>query len=227
MTAKKLLALELSSQTGSVALAVGDVLHARRIATPREQTGRVMGLLRELLDATGCALGDLDALVLGRGPGSFTGLRVAAGVIQGLSLAAGTPIVSVSSLAALALDGLEQHPAIDQALCVVDARMGEVYSALYRRDGAGVALAGDERLSLPEAIAMPPGTWLAVGDALSAHRDPLAGVLSRASAVLPEACPRAEVLLRLAPAELAAGRLLPLEAALPVYLREADAWHRS
>jgi tRNA threonylcarbamoyladenosine biosynthesis protein TsaB len=102
MSATKLLAIETSSATGSVALAVADVIAERTIATPREQIGSVLGIVDELLTQSGLRLTDLDAIVFGQGPGSFTGLRIAAAIAQGLSLGSGRPIVPVSSLAALA-----------------------------------------------------------------------------------------------------------------------------
>jgi tRNA threonylcarbamoyladenosine biosynthesis protein TsaB len=227
MNALNLLAIETSSRIGTVALAAGDAVHEREIATPREQTARVIGLIDAVLTAAGLALGDLDALVLGRGPGSFTGLRVAAGVIQGLSLASGTPIVSVSSLAALARQGFTAYPALDQVLCLVDARMGEVYSAGFARNGDRVLPVAAERIGPPAAVEAPDGAWLAIGDALSAHAAALAGVVAGAAARAAEALPRARDLLPLAREEVAAGHLLPLESALPVYLREADAWRRA
>lgn len=270
MSLQRVLAIETSSATGSVALAVGDAVAERRIATPREQTASVLGHVEALLAEAGIAPGDLDALVFGRGPGSFTGLRVAAAVVQGLSLAAGTPIVPVSSLAALAWRGLggaagsgaggaeadaggEPGPlavAAGRALCVVDARMGEVYSALYRRVDGGVALEGEERIGPPAAVVAPvsvappaaglapdadpaqlapgppAGAWLAVGDAFAVYADALARLAAGAVAVEATLTPRARDLLPLAADDIAAGRFAPLEAALPVYLRESDAWKR-
>jgi tRNA threonylcarbamoyladenosine biosynthesis protein TsaB len=226
MSEPKLLAIETSAQIGSVALASGDSVLEREIPAPREQTTLIIGLIDEVLAEAGLELRDLDALVLGRGPGSFTGLRVAAGVLQGFSLATGVPIVAVSSLAALALQGLAEHPGTDQALCLVDARMGESYCALYQRAGVLVSLQGEEQLCRPETVTAPAGAWLAIGDALGAHADALAEQAAGAVARLADRGPRARDLVPLARAEVEAGRYLPLESALPVYLREADAWQR-
>lgn len=226
MSELKLLAIETSSRIGSVALAVGEHALEREIPTPREQTALVIGLIDELLAEAGLELRDLDALVLGRGPGSFTGLRVAAGVLQGLSLATGVPIVAVSSLAALALQGLVGQPEVERALCLVDARMGEVYGATYSRDGESVKLLGEEQLCRPETVTAPSGSWLAIGDALSAYAEILSDIRAGAEAVLPDHCPGARDLMPLARTEVEAGRYLALESALPVYLREADAWRQ-
>jgi tRNA threonylcarbamoyladenosine biosynthesis protein TsaB len=129
----KLLLIETSSAVGTVALAVGDRVAETRIETPREQTERILASIDELLEEAALDLRDLDALVFGRGPGSFTGLRVAAAVVQGLGLATGKPIVSVSSLAALAARALAAHAAAERVLCCVDARMGEVYFGTFVR----------------------------------------------------------------------------------------------
>jgi tRNA threonylcarbamoyladenosine biosynthesis protein TsaB len=235
----RLLALETSGQQGSVALGHGDTVIERTIATAREQTSTVLALVDEVLGEAGLALAELDALVFGRGPGSFTGLRVAAAVAQGLSLASGRPIVPVSSLAALAAHGLAGHAAKVRAstagpgnevvaLCCVDARMGEVYTGRYRRDaGSGlVSLSGAEAIGRPEAVERPAGPFIALGDGWTAYAAELESVARAALDVDPARVPRARDLLPLAAADVRAGRFAPLEAALPVYLREADAWRR-
>lgn len=247
-TALRLLAIETSSPTGSVALAVGDAVEERTIATPREQTERVLVHVEALMAEAGLALAELDAVVFGRGPGSFTGLRVAAAVAQGLSLAAGTPIVPVSSLAALARRALAANAAVDRVLCVVDARMGEVYSGSFRRVDGGIATEVVERIGPPHAVAIgpeagalrpdvsaigsrdalaaPAGAWIAVGDGFEAYGEVLAGLAADAVAVDATLRPRARDLLPLARVDVAARRFVPIALALPVYLREADAWRR-
>jgi tRNA threonylcarbamoyladenosine biosynthesis protein TsaB len=238
VTAPKLLVIETSCAVGTVALAIGDTVAERSIATPREQTDSVLGLVDSLLTEAGMALSDLDALVFGRGPGSFTGLRVAAAVTQGLSVAADTPIVSVSSLAGLAQRALTSAvpaPAsIDRALCCVDARMGEVYFAAFDlADGLAVA-AGDEVIAPPDSMLewfagsiLAGRPFIAVGDGFAAYQDALAPVIAQANSCAADLMPRARDLLPLAVIEVRAGRLLPREAALPVYLRGGDAWRRS
>lgn len=238
----RLLAIETSCATGTLALASGGEVLERTIATAREQTDLVLSFVNELLGDAGCALGDLDAIVFGRGPGSFTGLRVAAAVAQGLSLASGVPIVSVSSLAALAQAGFE-HRATSaaaaaggeenqgagpiHALCCVDARMGEVYSASFGWTEGLATPAGEEGIGPPDAVEPPDPPYLALGDGFSAHADALARVIEAAEAVETAVVPGARQLLALAEPEIAAGRFLPLEAALPVYLRGSDAWRKS
>src|SRR5690606_33362405 len=201
------------------------------IATPREQAELVLPLVHDVLSARQVALEELDALVLGRGPGSFTGLRIAASVVQGLAFAAERPVVAVSSLEALAQRAWREL-GIEDALICVDARMREVYLARYVVRAGRAGLVGDERLVSPGDVAAPedpaPGAdgWCAVGDGWEAYRDALAPVLAGASRAVPDLVPSARDLLVAGAAEVAAGRLLAPEAALPVYLRDERAWRK-
>ncbi|HEX5418629.1 MAG TPA: tRNA (adenosine(37)-N6)-threonylcarbamoyltransferase complex dimerization subunit type 1 TsaB, partial [Gammaproteobacteria bacterium] len=154
METTKWLALETSSSTGTVALAYGAELTERSIETPRAQTERLLPLIDELLAEAGLRLAGLDAIVFGRGPGSFTGLRVAAALAQGLALAAGLPIAAVSSLAALAERAAREYAAA-QVLTCVDARMGEVYWAVHGSQEELMQLRGAERLGPPEEVEPP------------------------------------------------------------------------
>jgi tRNA threonylcarbamoyladenosine biosynthesis protein TsaB len=231
VTTLRLLAIETSSATATIALAVGDAVAERTIATPREQTGRALGIIDELLVEAGLRLADLDALVFGQGPGSFTGLRVAAAIAQGLSLGSGRPIVPVSSLAGLAQRAFtEPAPAavgIACVLCCVDARMGEVYSASFAQvDGLASPLAA-ESIGAPAAVRSPAAPYLAVGDGLLACREALESVVAGAVASDPGLFPRARDLLPLARGRVARGEFVPIEAALPLYLRESGAWGSS
>lgn len=228
----RLLAIETSSQTGSVALGIGDAVAERTIATAREQTASVLALVGDLLAEAGCALADLDALVFGRGPGSFTGLRVAAAVAQGLSLASSRPIVPVASLLAMAQRVLPDMVATSgtgnlRALCCVDARMGEVYTGLYRLESGLAVVEQAEAIGKPESVSCPDDPFIAVGDGFAAYKDALADAVAAAREVDAGLVPRARDLLPLAAADVRAGRFATIESALPVYLREADAWRRA
>lgn len=261
--ASTLLAIETSSSTGTVALAVGDAIVERTIATPREQTARVLEIVDDLLAEAGLSLAGLDALVFGQGPGSFTGLRVAAAVVQGLALASERPIVPASSIAALALRGLvsDTDSAITDsaigttALCCIDARMGEVYFGLFRLDSGLAVVVGEVQLGPPAAVRAPGAPYVAIGDGFAAGAaagaapgagpgvaagagltgaartgaaaTPLESIARGAIRVEPDLVPRARDLLPEARAAVAAGRFVPIEAALPVYLRGPEAWRRS
>lgn len=224
-----LLALETSSPVGSIALLHGAALVERVIDTPREQTELIVPLVDELLAGAGLKLGDLDAIVFGRGPGSFTGLRIAAAVTQGLAFAAGVPTVAVSSLEALAQRAWREL-GIEDALVCVDARMREVYVARYAVGAGRATLRGEERLCAPAALLEPEAVrgegWVGLGSGFAAYADVLAPLTARAARVVPDLLPAARDLLAAAADELAAGRVLEPEAALPVYLRDESAWRK-
>jgi tRNA threonylcarbamoyladenosine biosynthesis protein TsaB len=222
----KLLGIETSSGAGSVAVRVGDEVRSLQIATPREQTELLLRLVDESLRAAGIELRSLDGIAFGRGPGSFTGVRLAAAIAQGLALASGVPLVPVSSLLCLAQTAWRTQRAARTLVCV-DARMGEVYWAPFVAEGGIVSAAGDERLGLPGDIVAPDRPWTAVGDGFASYRENLAARTASAQRLLPELKPAAEDLFACAISELAAGRAVAPGEALPVYLREHTAWRRS
>jgi tRNA threonylcarbamoyladenosine biosynthesis protein TsaB len=223
---KRILALETSSDIGSVALLSGATITERTIASPREQTGIILPHVQALLADGGFTLSDLDGVSFGRGPGSFTGLRVAAAVAQGLGLALDLPLLPVSSLAAIA-QGVLRTRGILQCLVCVDARMGEVFWASYAvRDGRA-QLRGAEALGDPTAVQWDgSGPWAAAGSGFAAYVPQLAALTAHADMVLPEYKPLAQDLIPQALYDLAHGRAETFATALPVYLRRADAWQR-
>jgi tRNA threonylcarbamoyladenosine biosynthesis protein TsaB len=221
------LGLEMSSVVSSVAIETPGGVFARELTTRREQTGEVLALIDELLRAAGIALGDLNGIAFGRGPGSFTGLRISAAVAQGLAVVGGAPLLPVSSLLCLAERAWREH-GCERALVCLDAHMGEVYWAHAGRRGGAIEIAGDERLGAPSDVVPPAGAqWCAVGGGFAAHGAPLAAAREQAACVLPELTPSAVDLFSQAKRDLAAGRLTAPAAALPVYLREHTAWRRS
>ena len=167
-----LLGLETSSTVGSVAVETPGGVLVREIATPREQTAQILALIDELLREVGIGLPDLDGIAFGRGPGSFTGLRVSVAVAQGLAAVAGMPLLPVSSLLCLAERAWREH-GCERALVCVDAHMGEVYWALTERRGGSVGVVGDERLGAPSDVTPPAPAaapaWFAVGSGFAAH----------------------------------------------------------
>jgi tRNA threonylcarbamoyladenosine biosynthesis protein TsaB len=222
-----LLGFETSSPVGSVAIATPAGVWMRELATPREQTEQIIALTDELLSFAAIGLEDLDGIAFGRGPGSFTGLRVSVAVAQGLSTVSGIPLLPVSSLLCLAERAWREH-GCERALVCVDAHMGEVYWAHTERRGGSVSIVGDERLSAPSEVAPPAGTgWCAVGSGFAAHADGLGDVTAAAARVFLELAPSARDLFPEAERALGAGRIAPAAEALPVYLREHTAWRRS
>lgn len=222
----KLLGLETSSAQGSVALKTPAGVWVRRIATPREQTEQILQLTDELLAMADLTPAVLDGITFGRGPGSFTGLRVSVAVAQGLAAVGNVPLLPVSSLLCLAERAWRERDCERMLLCV-DAHMGEVYSAeAVCRDGV-TSIVGPERLAAPSTVAALEGAgWAAVGGGFATYADALAGPLQAAAQAFPELTPMAEHLFAQAERDLAAGRGVAPAAALPVYLREHTAWRR-
>lgn len=222
----RLLALETSGSVGSVALLVGEALLERHIATPREQTDLILEHVHALLGEAGIGLAKLDAIAFGRGPGSFTGLRVSTAVAQGLGLALEIPLLPISSLAAIAQGVWRQHGAARTLVCV-DARMSEVFWAEFLvSDGLAGPIA-EERLSGPNAVVVEAaGEWIAAGSGFVAYPDVLGALASAATQVLGDAEPAARDIVPLALAALESGGGCTVEHALPAYLRREDAWQR-
>lgn len=223
----RLLAIDTSSDACSVALVDDGRIVERCVDAPREHMLRLLPMVDELLVQERVALRELDAIAFGRGPGSFTGLRICLGVVQGLAFGAGLPVVPVSTLAALAQGAADDLQAASgmQLLAAIDARMGEVYWAWFRVGAGGLVEAvGAERVSAPEAVTPAPARdapWHGVGSGWCyRERLPLSGHV----AIDGHRQPRAVGVARLALPLLQSGGAVAVEQALPVYLRDDVAW---
>ena len=173
-----------------------------------------------VLAQAGLGLNELDAIAFGRGPGAFTGVRIAAGVTQGLALGAGLPVIPISTLAALAQPALGKAAVI---LPAIDARMGEVYWASYESGQDNLAnQASEEQVTPPDAVQVSAGKRVfGVGSGWGTYRERLDRVLDKQiSGVDPERFPLARDMLPLAVREYDKGRCVSAEQALPVYLRD-------
>ena len=220
----KILALDTATEACSVALQIGATILERYVELERGHAERLLPMVDELLAESGLALGALDAVAFGRGPGGFTGVRLAASVAQGLAFGAGLGVVPVSDLAAVAQRALSLSPAIAGVLAVNDARMREVYWATFRAAGR-VEAVSEEWVGPSSKVVVPvsspdASSWVAAGRGLRAapelaERCRLAGI-----PVLADLLPRATEVLLLAQPVVATGRLLPPEGALPVYVRD-------
>lgn len=211
-----ILAIETSSETASVALLRDDAVISRVSSGVRTHSQAVLPMVQELLAEAGLALHDCDAVAFGAGPGSFTGVRTACGVAQGLAFGGKLPAVPVVTLDAMALACRQQHGA-EQVLVVLDARMGEVYWAQYRfDDGAPVAVLPPV-LSAPREV-QPQGAPVMCGNGLSAYAEafPAGGFA--------DIMPHAEQIARLAAQAFAAGRTVTAAQAQPLYLRNKVAY---
>jgi tRNA threonylcarbamoyladenosine biosynthesis protein TsaB len=221
----KLLALETSTEACSAALAVDGSVRERFEIAPRRHAELILPMVDGLLKDAGLRLADLDALAFGRGPGAFTGVRIAAGVIQGLAFGADRPVIPVSTLAALAQGAVTEANAIAAA---IDARMSEVYWGTFTVgvDGLVVA-AGEERVCKADSVEVPNvAEWFGVGTGWTTYGDILSGKLgNRLRGSAGDRFPRAQDVLKLALRELEAGRTVTAAEALPVYLRHPVQGH--
>ncbi|MBI2381037.1 MAG: tRNA (adenosine(37)-N6)-threonylcarbamoyltransferase complex dimerization subunit type 1 TsaB [Gammaproteobacteria bacterium] len=217
----RILALDTATEACSVALLDGARVYKRYKFAPREHAQLVLSLVAEVLAEAGLALKDLDALAFGCGPGGFTGVRIATGVVQGLAFALDKPVLAVSTLRALAQGMARRHGATAVA-AAIDARMGEVYFGAYRADERGIMrLAGEERVCAPEAVTVPAAEgWNGVGSGFGAYGERLSAVLPGLAGVDAERFPEAEDILPLAAADFAAGLAVPADLTQPVYLRD-------
>lgn len=221
----RILAIDTATEACSAALWNDGTLSAHFEICPREHTQRILPLVQEVLTESGTTLSELDALAFGRGPGSFTGVRIGIGIAQGLALGAELPMIGVSTLATMA-QGAWRKTGATRVLAAIDARMGEVYWAEYQRDEQGVWHGEEtEAVLKPDAVAerlaQLSGEWATVGTGWQAWPD-LAMTLSSGEIELPAA----EDMLPLACYLLAAGKTVAVEKAEPVYLRNEVAWKK-
>ena len=233
----RILAIDTAGEGCSAALLLGERILTRESVLGRGHAERILPMIDELLAEGGVALAELSAIAFGRGPGAFTGVRLAASVTQGLAFGAGVPVVPVSDLRAMAQRALDHDAAVDRVVVCSDARMHEVYWACFTRAPDGRATpVGDERVADPGQVCLPedwnsiaraqaraPGLkarLCAAGSGFAAYPQLLATVGASAHSILPALLPRAREVATLAAAEVAAGRVFAPEEALPVYLRD-------
>lgn len=213
----KILALDTSTDACSAAVWVdGDVVE--RFELGGRHSERILTMVHEVLAESGLTLSRLDAVAFGRGPGSFTGLRIAAGVAQGLAFGADIPVAPVSSLAALA-----QGVDAPKVLAAIDARMNQVYSGAYVKNGEGnTELFGNESVMAPSELPLPAGNdWVGAGSGWDQYHPVLLARLG--GCVIDwrrQVYPRARHVGRIGAVLCQSGTTLPAERALPVYIRD-------
>lgn len=221
-----LLAFDTSTDRLFLALQRDDSVWEWEGAGGAQSSATLIPAIRQLLAQGGLRLEDLEAIVFGRGPGSFTGLRTACAVAQGLAFGTpgarqgqGLPVLPMDTLLAVAEDARTQH-GITQVVATLDARMNEVYTAAFawqitpdHPHGQWQAQA-DWQVTPPEALEVPPG-WTVAGNAQTVYGERLAPQAAQVTAL-----PTARALLRLAPALIAAGEAVAARDALPRYVRD-------
>ena len=212
----KLLAIDTSSNACSVALCLNDKIHELHKIVPMQQSQMILPLIDELLHTAEIELNQLDALAFGCGPGSFTGVRIAASVIQGLAYATGLPIIKISSLAAVA-QGAYEASGWKKIAVAMDARIKEVYWGTYQVNEKGlVELKGEEIVCPPNNIpALKDSDWYGAGNAWEVYSLPF-HPLELNIALLPQA----SSIISLAKENFQQKKWIKPEEALPVYLRD-------
>lgn len=207
-----IIALETAADPGSVALWLDGEVVGRSCPADASNSSALLPLAIDLLQSRGLAFSDLDAVAFGSGPGSFTGLRVACGVAQGLAVSRELPLIGINTLEAMALAS-----GGSRVLVALDARMGEVYIGVF---DAGVQIC-ELGVYAPGSVPLPPGNgWLACGNGLVAYPELRERLSPCVDTCLPEIMPCAQSVARLAARRLASGERLDAESALPVYVRD-------
>jgi tRNA threonylcarbamoyladenosine biosynthesis protein TsaB len=214
----KLLAFDTSTNWLSVACGGGDAWCVRAEPAGQAHSERLLPLVDAVLDERGWALRDLDAIAFGAGPGSFTGVRIACGVAQGLGFAADLPLVPVPTLEALAEQAWRTH-GVSRVLACLDARMREVYAAAYVRSEGVWRAASEPAVLVPDRVALPAGgaDWFGAGDGFAAYPAlaTTVGLPAWDATVVPDARAIAELALP----RIAGGEAVDAAHALPLYVR--------
>lgn len=225
----RILAIDTATEACSAALWNDGAVSAHFELCPREHTQRILPMVQDILTAGDARLTNLDALAFGRGPGSFTGVRIGIGIAQGLALGAGLPMIGVSTLMTMA-QGAWRKTGATRVLAAIDARMGEVYWAEYQRDASGIWHGEEtEAVLKPEAVnarlKQLDGQWATVGTGWQAWPDMALNTpvqLLDGEVTLPAA----EDMLPAACQLLAQGKTVAVEHAEPIYLRNEVAWKK-
>jgi len=218
----KVLAVDTATEACSAALYVeGEIKEEFQLA-PQQHTQLILKMVDTLLQQADLKVTDLDALAFGRGPGSFTGVRIATGVVQGLAFAADLPVVPVSTLASMAQYTYQQHQH-EKVLSGIDARMGGMYWGCYQPGENGLMqLVGKEQVSPPEAVVLADKEqWVGAGSAWGSYTEQLSEGLSTAiTHQYPEYLPHSSTIAELAAYAHSQGQSVPAAQAQPVYLRD-------
>ncbi len=225
----KILALDTSTENCSVALLIGDKAYSRSEVAPRGHTSKILPMVDEVLNDASLTLDDIDVLAFGRGPGSFTGVRIGIGIAQGLAFGADLPMIGISTLKAMAQACYRIHGQ-GHAACAIDARMSEVYWGRYHRQENGDWVTVDEECVTPpqalvSQVQTDEETWWQAGTGWAAYQDELdtLSLIRESSDVL---YPEAVDIAFLAQFEWQAENTVTAEHASPVYLRDKVAWKK-
>ena len=207
----KLLAFDASTEFLSIALQINQQLESVDIQAGQTASQLILPQIQLLLDKARLNLSDLDGIAFGAGPGSFTGVRIACGVAQGLAFGANLPVVGINGLMALA----------ERVIAASDARMGEVYHAAYiRKDGDWTEMCAAGVYKPQDVPAVEGDDWVGVGTAWKVYDETLLEQYQQqVSKTLSEMTPKAEAIMRLAIPIFARGEAVSASKAAPIYIR--------
>jgi tRNA threonylcarbamoyladenosine biosynthesis protein TsaB len=218
----KILSLDTATEACSAAIYIDGEIRTRYDIAPREHSRLILRMVAELLADTEIELSQLDAIAFGRGPGSFMGLRIAAGIAQGIAFAHDTPIVPVSTLQAIAQVTYDSTGKT-HVLAAIDARMDEVYWAGYFLEHGRWRLRGEEQVISPDQIdftAQDNESWVAAGTGWASYEQRITRALEFTPAQIDANCfPSAEAIAKLAVTGVESGEAVRPAQAVPVYLR--------
>jgi len=217
----KLLAIDTATEACSAALMINGEIAEQFTLTANGHSKLILPMIDALLAEAMLQPSDLDGLAFGCGPGSFTGVRIATGVIQGIAFALDLPVMPVSNLAAVAQDFFD-HNHGNFAFVAMDARMDEIYWGVYQRNPSGFAeILGKEAVLAANEIAFPDVSGIGLGTGWKAYHPELSGCLShRLIRYEADNLPRARAVVRLGIDGFKRGLAVPVGQAMPVYLRD-------
>ena len=216
----RIIALDASTDRCTVALGDGAVWHERTEAAGQRHSELLLPMVHELLAQEGLSLAEVHGIAFGAGPGSFTGLRIACGVAQGLALGAGLPVVGVPTLEAMAESARMRYGAA-RVIAALDARMQEAYIAAYEHDGTRWRAVIEPAAVKPGDAPLPPGSgWIGAGAGFAAYPELSTRLQGALATCHDEIFPTAVAIGALALPRLAAGEGVPARDAAPLYVRQ-------
>ncbi len=220
-----ILAIETATKACSAALAIGGKIITRFSIAPREHTKLILNMMDEVLEEANIKLNQVDAIAFSRGPGAFTGVRIAVGVAHGIALSTDKLLLPISTLAAIAQQ-MQQQQNAQYCLAALDARMGEVYWGKYRVKKGLMTLQGTEAVSKPEYLLTALKTdnqktvWTLAGSGWDEYAPQLDLETNQKFIKINNILPSAESIAKLAIEDWKQGKAVNIEEAQPIYLRD-------
>ncbi|MCL4156552.1 UNVERIFIED_CONTAM: hypothetical protein GTU68_007424 [Idotea baltica] len=223
-----LLAIDTATESCSVALWYKEQVFVSYEVIPRLHAQRLLPMIQEVLAQADISLNTVDILAFGRGPGAFTGVRIATAAVQGLAFSLNCPVIAVSDLSIIAQRAYREY-GVDRVVVAIDARMDEVYWGCYQLQENEMCLIGNEQISVPEKVCLPEGAsigqWFAAGTGWNSYSDRMQqfSTLKKSELLLPHA----QDLIALALCKYKRNEIIKAEEAQPVYLRNKVATPKS